>query len=277
MIDIDQHRIHTYCTFLEQVYAMISATELCILGCGSSAGVPLVGHQWGDCDPECHKNRRTRCGALVRFGQENWLIDVTPDFRQQALREKIDRIDGVILTHAHFDHIGGLDDLKPFAVAQDRPIPVLMDQTTWDIIHIRYPYACDSGENLPYAPFLSPRLITDSFFAANAHVKPFAQDHGYSTSLGFRFSNWAYSTDVKALDDYAMACLSDLDVWFVDCMGMHPKGTHAHWDITMDWIDRLKPKKAVLIHMGTEMDYDTLCAKLPQHIIPAYDGMRILL
>ncbi len=254
---------------------MISATELCILGCGSSAGVPLVRHQWGDCNPMCSKNRRTRCGALVRFGQENWLIDVTPDFRQQALREKIDRIDGVILTHAHFDHIGGLDDLKPFAVAQDRPIPVWMDQTTWDIIHIRYPYACDSGGNLPYAPFLSPRLITDSFFAANAHVKPFEQDHGYSTSLGFRFSNWAYSTDVKALDDYAMSCLSDLDVWFVDCMGMHPKSTHAHWDITMDWIDRLKPKKAVLIHMGIEMDYDTLCDKLPQHIIPAYDGMRM--
>lgn len=256
---------------------MLATTELCILGCGSSAGVPLVRNQWGDCDPFCIKNIRTRCGAMVRFGHETWLIDVTPDFRQQALREGIDRVDGVILTHAHFDHVGGLDDLKPFAVHQGKPIPIWMDQTTHDIIQSRYPYALVEDGNQAYAPFLSPQIIHDSFAIAHAEVRPFQQDHGYSNSLGFRFSNWAYSTDVKALDDYAMSCLSDLDVWFVDCMGMHPKGTHAHWDITMDWIARLKPKKAVLIHMGTEMDYSTLCEQLPEYIRPAYDGMRLML
>ena len=253
--------------------------ELCILGCGSSAGVPIVGHQWqwGDCDPQCDKNHRTRCGAVMYSGGETWLIDVTPDFRQQALREHIERVDGVILTHAHFDHIGGLDDLKPFAIQQGQLIPVWMDQNTWDILHIRYPYALDSSGDVSYGPFLSPRLIQGPFSIANVEVHPFEQDHGYSKSLGFRFPTWAYSTDVKALDGVAMSLLTDLEYWFVDCMGMQPTGSHAHWDITIGWINQLKPKNSVLIHMGIGMNYPTLCSILPNHICPAYDGMRIVL
>jgi len=247
-------------------------TQICILGCGSSAGVPLVGHQWGQCDFNNPKNNRTRCGAMIKIDDHVWLIDVTPDFRQQAIRERIDRVDGVMLTHAHFDHIGGLDDLKPFSVRQGHPIPVWMDQATWEIIHLRYPYAL-VGSNGSYAPFLLPQLIEGPFVVAGTEVIAFEQDHGYSTSLGFRFPNWAYSTDVVRLNDEAMSILRGVKLWLVDCMGRTSKITHAHWDITMDWIDQVDPEQAVLIHMGTEMDYEAVCRDLPDHIRPAYDGM----
>ena len=250
-------------------------TTIGILGCGSSTGVPLVGNQWGLCDPKQPKNNRTRCAAMYVWANETWLIDVTPDFRSQALQANIQEVHGVLLTHAHYDHIGGLEDLKPLARRYNRLIPVWMSAQTYDILRVRCPYAWHSSTHVGYDAFLTPHIINGPFDTGNGlPIVPFEQDHGYSTTLGFRFPQWAYSTDVVRLSNEAMSLLRHLDLWFVDAVSLTPRQTHSHLDQALGWIDQLGPRHSVLIHMGADMDYDTLCANLPHHVRPAYDGWR---
>jgi phosphoribosyl 1,2-cyclic phosphate phosphodiesterase len=244
-----------------------------VLGCGASSGTPLINGDWCGASSLNPKNLRTRCSAALHIGEKIWLIDTSPDLRSQCLREGIQRVDGVLCTHAHFDHIGGLEELKSMASAQGQKIPFYSDQTTLDALMQRCPYVFEGSGS--YRPFLDPVLIDGPFFVEGIPVIPFQQDHRYSHTLGFRFPQWAYSTDVWALDDAAFSVLKELDLWFVDCLGIAPQPhwTHSHLQQTLEWIRRAEPKRSVLIHMSCLVDYDTFSGLLPPSVMAAYDGL----
>ncbi len=260
---------------------MSGDVKVTILGCGASAGVPLVTGNWGDCDQHNPKNYRTRCSAAIFMEGETWLIDISPDVRSQLLREGITKIHGVLCTHAHFDHIGGIPDLKPLAIQSEGHIPLYSDEETLKILHQCYPYAFYLREEERsadfYSPFIKGHILHEDFCIGSTPVHFFSQNHRYSRTLGFRFPQWAYSTDIWALDGDVEDCLQNLDVWFVDCLSVKPSNTHSHLEQTLSWIEKVKPKKAILIHMSCELDYDMLCNMLPSHVIPAFDGMTVFI
>lgn len=244
-----------------------------ILGCGSSAGIPLATGFWGRCDEKNPKNRRMRASVVFYTKGQTWLIDAGPDLRTQCLAYGISKIDGVLITHGHFDHIGGLEELRPFSVAQKAPIDVWVDEKTLNYIQKRLAYALVSNEKEHTGAFIQPKPLADYLEISGTPVHVFTQNHGYSTSLGFRFPSWAYSTDVWALDPTALTYLQNLELWIVGCVSFSPNSTHVHLERVLQWVDILKPKRVILTHMGLEMDYDHLCGMLPKGLEPAYDGL----
>ncbi len=252
-----------------------------VLGCGPSGGVPLVGNIWGKCNPDNPKNCRRRASALISHQGRHVLIDTSPDLRQQLLDANVQRIDAVLYTHDHADHVHGIDELRPLYFGnQKRSIPVYGDQNTIDRLQTRFEYifAAKKDELRPdlYPPILTPHVLAaDPIDICGLRVQGFAQDHGYSNSVGYRINDFAYSTDVVSLDDKAFEALAGVKVWFVDCLSEKPRPTHAHLDLTLSWIERVQPERAILIHMNQELDYDELKSRLPNGVEPAYDGMEI--
>ena len=258
--------------------------RLTILGCGSSGGVPRIGANWGRCDPENPKNNRLRCAVLVEQFKSGdavtrILVDTPPDLRAQLLATQIMHVDGVLFTHDHADHTHGIDDLRMLAYAQKSRVACYFDSETGDSLVSRFDYCfrCKGG----YSAILNPHVI-DPFCdfeitgAGGAiSVQSFQQQHGTLPTLGFRFDGLAYSPDVSDLDDAAIARLQNLDVWIVDALRYQPHVSHFNVAQALEWIDRLKPKRAVLTHMTGELDYAALRRELPDHVEPAYDGMEI--
>ena len=252
--------------------------KVTVLGCGSSQGVPMIGGGWGDCDPRNPRNRRRRPSILVEWDGVNILVDTAPDLRDQALDAGIGRIDAVLFTHAHADHVHGIDDLRGIARAAGSDIEVYAEPAVLDEIVGRFPYLFHGagGPDRNYPPILRAHAIAGPFEACGRPVVPFVQDHGICPSTGFRFGAFAYSTDVVRIPDASLDALAGLDTWMVDCLRLeraHP--THAHWPVTRRWLDRVKPRRAVLTHMNHHADYDAMQAATPQDVEPAYDGMRI--
>lgn len=247
--------------------------KITILGCGSSGGTPLISGEWGKCDPNNPRNRRTRCSAALTIGEQTWLIDVSPDVHFQCQRASITSIMGILCTHYHFDHSGGLGDLRHFAKRQGYSLPFYSNQETLDVLRHCYDHAFEGSMNPHYKPFLKAILVTDPFYINHIPVIPFAQDHHYLRSVGFRFPTWAYSTDVWELDDKALQTLQGVDLWIIDCTDTKPSLTHAHLDKVLGWAAQIAAKRVVLTHLSINMDHDTLLRQLPPHITPAYDGL----
>jgi phosphoribosyl 1,2-cyclic phosphate phosphodiesterase len=254
--------------------------KLTVLGCGPSGGVPLIGNVWGRCDPTNPKNARLRTSLLVEEGDFKVLIDTSPDLRQQLLREDVGRVDAVLYTHAHSDHAHGIDELRPIYFGRERnAIPLYGSAATLQEIRERFGYLFatieDSDKASLYPCIVEPRVIEGSFEVCGIPVVAFNQDHGHGFTTGFRFNRFAYSTDVKALSDEAFEVLKGVDVWFVDCLDREPRPTHAHLDLTLSWIELLRPRRTILIHMNHTMDYEALKVELPEGVEPAYDGMVV--
>ena len=248
-----------------------------VLGCGASWGVPAIGPDWGQCDPADPRNRRRRCSLLVESRGSIVLIDTAPDLREQLLDAGIARLDAVLLTHAHADHLHGIDDLRIINQLTGKPLPFYAGTKALADVEQRFGYALlppVRGKPL-YRPALTGRPVEGPFTAAGMPVVPFTQDHGYATSLGFRIGKLAYSTDVTRLDDAAFAALAGVELWVVDCMRRGPHPTHSHLAKTLDWIDRVRPRRAVLTHMDQSLDYRALAAELPAGVEPGYDGLVI--
>lgn len=254
-----------------------------VLGCGGSAGVPMIGGAdgsgaWGDCDPREHRNRRTRSSIVVESGQgTRLLVDTSPDMRSQLLDCRIPRVDAILYTHAHADHITGLDDVRILNRIVNRPLEAFAAPDTLSELAHRFGYAFRPWQPPGfYRPVLTPRPVESgqTIDAAGLQVQLFAQDHGRVTSLGLRIGGFAYSTDVVGLDDSAFAALEGIDTWLVGCFlhkGRH--STHAHLALVLDWAARIRPRRTVLTHMGTEMDWAWMRENLPPSVEAAYDGM----
>ncbi len=257
--------------------------KLTILGCGGSGGVPMIGDNWGVCDPENPKNRRLRPSILVSHGDTTVIVDTSPDMRQQLLSAGVGALDAVLYTHTHADHIHGIDDLRSINRNTRRAIDVYADKVTLEEMGRRFAYVVEPLDPRAKGHFYKPSVTTheiDGPFSVGAlTVTPFAQGHGFMDSLGFRFdadgTAAAYSTDAVKLDEDAFTVLEGVEVWIVDCLRMRPHVTHAHLDLTLEWIERVKPRRAVLTHMNHDVDYDALAGILPPGVEPAYDTMVI--
>ena len=256
-----------------------------ILGCGSSGGVPRIGGLWGACDPENPKNTRRRCSMLVERidegGTTRVLIDTSPDMRQQLLDAGIGTLDAVVYTHGHADHIHGIDDLRPIVFARKERLPVWADGPTQERLYSGFGYVFTQPEGSPYPPILEMHTIKGDVVIEGAGgaitLTPFKVGHGSIDALGFRIKGLAYLPDVAEIYDAAWPVLENLDVWVLDALRRDPHPTHAHLAQSLEWIDRVKPNRAVLTNMHIDLDYETLRAELPDHIEPAFDGLQLRL
>lgn len=250
--------------------------KVTILGSGAAGGVPMISSGWGRCDPNNPKNRRRRPSVLVEEAGKRILIDTSPDLREQLLSSGTNHLDAVLFTHAHADHLHGIDDLREINRAMKAPIPVFgAGETLADIAH-RFDYVftpLDLAKDTIYKPWLIPHEVEGDFTAAGIAMTAFEQDHGFSRTTGYRIGNFAYSTDVLNLPEASMARLEGLDLWIVGCLLDIPHTTHAHIDKALAWRERLKPKQMVITHMSPRLDYETLAKSLPEGVEPAYDGM----
>jgi phosphoribosyl 1,2-cyclic phosphate phosphodiesterase len=248
--------------------------KITILGCGTSGGVPRIGNQWGDCDPTNPKNRRRRVSILVNQGETQILVDTSPDMREQCLDAGVDRLDAVLYTHEHADHTHGIDELRPLSYLNKKPINVYGSAETLDGLKHRFKYAfVPLGEY--YRPIVEANPITGPFSVGEIEIIPFSQVHGGKETLGFRFGSIAYSTDLVELPEKSFNVLAGIDTWIVDALQKKPHPTHTHLAQTLEWIERVKPRRAILTHMALDMDYDSLVAELPAGVEPGYDGMEI--
>jgi phosphoribosyl 1,2-cyclic phosphate phosphodiesterase len=252
--------------------------KVTILGCGGAAGVPGIANGWGRCDPDNPRNRRRRSSILVEEGETRILVDTTPDLRLQLLDAGVRVVDAVVYTHEHADHLHGIDDLREINRVTKDWLPIWAAPHVLDAIRRRFDYMFKE-ENRPgpivWAPLLKPFEINGPFQIKDVPVVPFVQDHGYTTSLGLRFGDFAYSTDVVNLDEAAFAALEGVHTWVVGCLAHDPHPTHAHVAKVIEWIARVRPRRTILTHLGSYVDYATLAGLLPDGAVPAHDGLVI--
>ncbi|HEY8593474.1 MAG TPA: MBL fold metallo-hydrolase [Sphingomicrobium sp.] len=248
-----------------------------ILGCGTSTGVPKIGNEWGECDPAEPRNHRLRSSILVESGGERMLVDCGPDLRQQLLAARVNRLDGVIVTHTHGDHCHGLDELRPVSQAIGGPVPLYARAADLDELKQRFGYAFNRSDF--YRPIAEAREISGELRLGDARVRFVEQPHGGPTSLGIRFDedghSVVYAIDYSDLTDDMAALYEGADVWISDCLTRRPHPTHAHLDAVLSWARELKVGQVYLVHMGNGLDYQTLVAELPDWAAPAYDGLEI--
>jgi phosphoribosyl 1,2-cyclic phosphate phosphodiesterase len=248
-----------------------------ILGCGASTGVPTIGPNWGECDPADPRNRRRRASLLVEVGPIAILFDTSPDLREQLIDAQVTRLDAVVMTHAHADHLHGIDDIRQLNRLMGATIPLWADAMTLAEIRRRFGYVfsppTDPGRFS--RPALEPHEITGRFAIRGVPITPFAQNHGYCTTLGLRIGAMAYSTDVTELDEAAFVALAGIELWIVDCMRRAPHPTHSDLRKTLGWIAQLHPRRAILTHMDHTLDYRRLSSELPEGVEPGRDGLVI--
>ena len=255
-----------------------------ILGCGSSGGVPRLDGSWGECDPAHPKNHRTRCSLLVQqsseAGQTSVLIDTSPDMRAQLIEAQTTWLDAILYSHDHADQTHGIDDVRAMVYARRQQIDVWMDQATADTLTSRFDYCFHQSEGSLYPAILKDNRITTPYEpiriageGGGITATPFRQIHGSIDSLGFRIGDVAYSSDISDLPEESFADLEGLDCWIVDALRREPHPTHFHLDKTLELIETLKPKRAILTNLHIDLDYETLCKTLPKGVMPAYDGM----
>lgn len=258
------------------------ALSFTILGCGTSAGVPRIGNDWGSCDPENPKNRRTRVSILVQSDTTTLLVDTSPDLREQLLAADVIAIDAVLWTHDHADHCHGIDDLRQVyhhRTQQGRysePIDGYARAPAMKLLKQRFAYAFEGRDG--YRPIVRGHDLSEEFSIGDIRIRYVDMPHGAIWSTGFRFEHGGrsigYATDFHEMNDPMVELFSGIDVWVVDALREKAHPTHPHLAMTLDAIVCTDPGRAYLTHMDNSMDYASLCAILPPIVRPAYDGLR---
>lgn len=249
-----------------------------ILGCGTSSGVPRIGNDWGACDPDNPKNRRTRSSILLEAGDNRLLVDCGPDLREQLLRADVDKVDATIITHDHADHCHGIDDLRQLVRRNGGRMPLWARSETMERLRSRFGYAFQGHRY--YEALLDP-VVLDSNERdwAGGKLRFVDQPHGGITSLGIRFDrdekSIAYAIDYNEMSDDMATLYEGVDVWISDCLGRKPHPTHTHLDAVMGWARDLKVGQLWLTHLDIVMDHAHLLGELPDWAAPAHDGLEI--
>lgn len=262
-----------------------SRLRFTILGCSSSPGVPRLDGEWGACDPQNPRNRRRRSSFLIEQiaadgATTTVVVDTGPDFREQMISAGVKRIDAVLYTHAHADHLHGIDDVRGYFHSQHQRIPIWADPFTMERIRQGFGYCLETPPGGNYPPIVEPQLIEDldqpirvngpgGMIEIHAH----RQQHGEIESLGFRIGNVAYCSDVSDFPQESIARLQGLDVLVIDALQYRYHPSHLSLEQALDWIARLDSRRAILTHMHIPLDYQTVLDETPAHVEPAYDGM----
>ena len=253
--------------------------KITLLGCGPSSGVPTTVGDWGNCDPTNPKNYRRRPSIALQKGGNTILIDTSPDLRDQLLTSGIREINAVLYTHAHADHIMGIDDLRVVQRHMGRNISAYATPEVMKSLKIRFGYLFSGIQNPEslYRPILDPHEINGPISIGEfKNIIPIDQDHGICNSLGFRFGNFAYSTDVVVLPEASLNALKGIDTWIVDSLhDGKPHPTHANLKRTLEWIDFVKPRRTILTHMNFQADFAEMAKACPDGVEPGYDGLVI--
>ena len=215
---------------------------------------------------------------MIEEGEYRLVVDLSADFRQQALRERITRLDAVLITHCHADHVFGLDDIRPLNYRQG-PIPVHASEHTWRQLRQVFSYIFKSEHVGGGLPQVTPRTIEGDFELGELAVSPLPVIHGKSEVTGFRFSNGrkevAFVTDCNLIPDETLARMRGLDLLIIDCLRYQPHPTHLHVEKTLAYISELRPRTALLTHMGHEIKFAEASRSLPDGVELAYDGLKI--
>jgi phosphoribosyl 1,2-cyclic phosphate phosphodiesterase len=256
-----------------------------ILGCSSSPGVPRLNGDWGACDPSNPRNRRMRASFLIEQiapdgGRTVVVVDTGPDFREQMIAAQVQQVDAVLYTHAHADHLHGIDDLRGYFIMQHKRIPIYADAFTMERIHQGFGYCLETPAGGSYPPIVLPRVIETldepiviDGAGGRISVQAHRQEHGDIHSLGFRIGNIAYCTDVSDFPAESVQKLSGLDVLIIDTLQYKYHPSHLSLEQALSWIEGFAPERAILTHMHTPLDYETVMRETPAHVEPGYDGL----
>jgi phosphoribosyl 1,2-cyclic phosphate phosphodiesterase len=263
---------------------------LTILGCASSAGVPRVGgttheERWGSCDPDNPKNHRRRCSILLTRSGPNGstycVIDTGPDFRAQMLDTNVPRLDGVVYTHQHADHLHGIDDMRPFALIQRQRIPVFMDAQTFERANTAFGYVFETPPGSGYPPILEHRRVrhdqpvTVDGVGGPIVLTPVPVEHGDITALGYRIADTLYLPDVSSVPETSLPLFDGLDTLIIDSLRRRPHPSHFNLDEALALSAQVKPRHTILTNLHNDLDYETVLAETPETVEPAYDGMAL--
>jgi phosphoribosyl 1,2-cyclic phosphate phosphodiesterase len=251
--------------------------KVTILGCGTSSGVPRIGNDWGACDPTEPRNTRRRVSILVNAGETTILVDTSPDLRAQLLDAGVGRIDAVIWTHDHADHVHGVDDLRQLFHNGGSAIAGFARPGTMDVLRRRFGYVFAGADGYPATATLTE--LTDSIRIGDIRVHAVDQPHGSITSAGLRFEAdgvaVGYATDFHQMTQAMGGLYHGLDLWIADALRRRPHPTHPHLAQTLAWAAELAPERTLLTHMDNSMDYRSLSDELPTGVEPAYDNQVI--
>ena len=250
--------------------------QLTMLGVGSSAGTPAVGCSCATCLSDNPRNKRTRCSSVIALDTgETILIDTGPDLRIQSLRENIKRVDAVLYTHTHADHLHGIDDLRAFCQIQRMQIPLYAKEDAIAHISQKFGYVLREPSDFWEMPVLRTETISEPFELFGVKVTPIPVLHGRSQIFGYRIGNVAYMTDVSEIPEASFALLEDLDIVLLDCLREKFHPTHINIEQSLSYIGRIKAKQSYMIHMTHELEYASLTEKLTKNVFVGFDGLKL--